>query len=121
MSLVLDIDRDVVVRNNIDLDLARDQIKLEVAKYLQLFLSGTDVSYYSSSIIDFILETRRNWIKHIKVTVTDAEGKELNDGLETNPENVIQEKLSSSKLDMLNYTSIYVYWDVDNIKITYLT
>ena len=121
MSLVLDIDRDVVIQNNIDLDLARDQIKLELAKYLQLFLSGTDVSYYSSSIIDFILETRRNWIKHIKITVTDAEGKELNDGLETNPESVIQEKISNSKLDMLNYTSIYVYWDVDNINLTFST
>lgn len=121
MRLIIDIDRDVTTRYGIDLDLARDQLKLEISKYLQLFLTGTDVSYYPSALIDFIMETRRGWIKHIKINVYDDDGKEILDGIETNTESVIQDKLSNSKLDMLNYTSIFVNWNVDDIDIVYTT
>lgn len=121
LSVTLDIDKDAVVKYNINLESARDQLKLELAKYLQLFLTGTDISYYPSALIEFIMEQRSAWIKHTKISVTDSDGKALKDGLEALPEKTIMHNIGGSKLDMLNYTSAYYHWDVDNIKITYIS
>ena len=87
----------------------------------KLFLTGTDIKYYPSAIIEFILETRRAWIKHVRIEVFDNDNKKIKDGIETYSEEIIRDRLSNSKLDMLNYTSTFVNWDVDNINIIYIS
>lgn len=121
MNVLIDINKDVVIRYNIDLTQAKEQLRLELARYLQLFLTGTDIKYYPSAIIEFILETRRAWIKHVRIEVFDNDNKKIKDGIETYSEETIRDRLSNSKLDMLNYTSTFVNWDVDNINITYIS
>lgn len=121
MNVLIDINKDVVVRYNIDLIQAKEQLKLELSRYLQLFLTGTDIKYYPSAIIEFILETRRAWIKHVRIEVFDNDNKKIKDGIETYSEEIIRDRLSNSKLDMLNYTSTFVNWDVDNINIIYIS
>ena len=59
----------------------------------------------------------RPWIKSVIVINTDSseEPFELINGLEALPENEIRDNISTSKMDILKYTSSYYYWDVDNI------
>lgn len=56
------------------------------------------------------------------ITTTDSsEPKpfEFRNGIEALPESVIRDNISSSKLEILKYTSAFYYWNVDNIKIVY--
>lgn len=122
LKLKIIVDRDTVNQNNIDLDAQREEIILELANYLQLYMTGTDIAYYPSSIVEFVTEPRRNWIKGMEVTTTDSNTKkpfEFKNGIETYPESVIRDNIGSSKLEMLKYTSVFFWWDVDNIQITY--
>ena len=118
LKMILNIiaNKNYVIQNSIDLEEQRNMIKLQVARYLQLFNTGTDIVYYPAQIIDFVL-MERPWIKSVIVINTDSseEPFELINGLEALPENEIRDNISTSKMDILKYTSSYYYWDVDNI------
>lgn len=121
LTITITINKDAVIRYGIDLEEARNQIKLEVAKYLQDYFTGTDISYYPSMLIEYIMNDRTGWVKHVQIKVTDSEKKELLDGLEMLPEEKIRENIAGSKMDMLNYTSCFIWWDVNNIIVNYIS
>ena len=114
-------DRNAVSRYGVNLEDQRKQIKLEVAKYLQLYMSGTDIVYYPSAIIEFVMEPRRIWIKGITVRTFDSSDPkfEFINGIETYSEPKIRDNISSSKMEILKYGSAFYWWDVDNIEIKY--
>lgn len=121
ISLMLYIDQNAVNQYGVNLEDQRKQIKLELAKYLQLYMSGTDIVYYPSAIIEFITEPRRVWIKGAEVKTTDSSNPpfELKTGIESYPEYQIRDNISASKLEILKYTSAFYHWDVDNIEVKY--
>ena len=114
-------DKDAVTQNSINLETQRNEIILEVAKYLQLYMTGTDIVYYPSTIIEFVSEPRRLWIKGMVVTTTDSSETPLvfKNGIEAYPEQIIRKNINSSKLEVLKYTSAFYWWNVDNIIIEY--
>ncbi len=121
LSIVIYADRDAVSRYGVNLEDQRKQIKLEVAKYLQLYMSGTDIVYYPSAIVEFIMEPRRIWIKGLVVRTFDSSNPpfEFKNGIETYPEPKIRDNISPSKMEILKYGSAFFWWDVDNIEIKY--
>lgn len=121
LSIRIYADRDAVSRYGVNLEDQRKQIKLEVAKYLQLYMSGTDIVYYPSSIVEFILEPRRIWMKGITVRTFDSSNPpfEFKNGIETYPEYKIRDNISSSKMEILRYNSAFFHWNVDSIDIKY--
>lgn len=122
MRLKIFVDKDAVSQYEIDLEEERKKIILEVAKFLQMYMSGTDICYYPSTIIDYVTEPRRVWVKGVIVYTTDSTypvQNEFRNGIETRSEDKIRELIGSSKIDMLKYTSSFYWWDVDNIKIDY--
>lgn len=121
LELEITIDKSAVVQFGINLEEEKEKIKLELAQYLQQYLTGTDIIYYPSTIIDFVVEPRRVWIKNLKIKTFDS-SKNPNiflDGLEALPEQQIRKNIAGSKLEMLLYTSAFYHWNVDNINIYY--
>ena len=121
LSVTIYADKDAVNRYGVNLEEQRKLIKLEVAKYLQLYMSGTDIVYYPSAIVEFIMEPRRIWIKGIVVRTFDSSDPQFEfiNGIETYQEPKIRDNISSSKLEILKYGSAFYWWDVDNIEIKY--
>ena len=120
LRMILNIiaNKNYVIQNSVDLEEQRNMIKLQVARYLQLFNTGTDIVYYPAQIIDFVL-MERPWIKSVTVTNTDSseEPFELINGIEALPEDEIRDNISTSKMDILKYSSAFYYWDVNNIEV----
>lgn len=122
LQLLIIVDKDSVVKNNIDLNDEKDNIIYQIAEKLQTSeFTGPDIEYYPSKIVDLVSETRRSWIKSIQVTTTDSNNppRVLRNGIESLSDEKIRENLSGRKLEMVKFTSPYYWWDVDNIKITY--
>ncbi len=121
LSITIYVDQNAVNQYRVNLEDQRQQIKLEVAKYLQLYMSGTDIVYYPSTIMEFVTEPRRVWVKGITVKTTDSSDPpfELKNGIESYPEYQIRDNISASKLEILKYTSAFYYWNVDGIEVMY--
>ena len=122
LTLKLAVDKNAVIEYSINLSDEEDQIKLDLSKLLQESeFSGTEVVYYPSKIIDFIQSYRKVWIKGIVVTATDSSTPPLvlADGLETLSEDQVRHNLAGDKLELTKYTSPYIWWDVDNIKVIF--
>ena len=121
MKMVIQIDRDAVNQYNIDLEEQRNTIILEVAKYLQMYMTGTDIVYYPAAIIEFVMENRRYWIKGMYIHTTESSDPpfEFKHGIEAFPEYKIRDNISASKMEILKYTSAFYWWNVDNIIVEY--
>jgi len=103
----------------VDFATHRTDIQLLVAKYLQEFATGINISFYPSKIIDIIHSYNENIIS-VVVKVYDSYGTVLTDGLETIPEKDFLQLLTD-KIEIIKYTSIYWWWNLDNILIEILT
>ena len=121
LSLTIYIDQNAVNQYGVNLEDQRKQIKLEVAKYLQLYMTGTDIVYYPSTIVEFVTEPRRIWMKGMTIKTTDSSKTpfEFKNGIETYPEYQIRDNISSSKLEILRYSSAFYWWNVENIEVKY--
>lgn len=122
LKLKIFVDRDAVSQYGIDLEEQRKTIKLEVAKFLQLYMSGTDIVYYPSQVIEFVSEPRRTWVKGMYVVTTDSTQPkpfEFKNGIEAYPEYTIRDNISSSKIEILRYGSAFFWWNVDAIEVEY--
>jgi len=120
MTLEIKIDKLYVQRYNIDLVTEKEDLLLAVANYLQQAFSGSDIVYYNSLIIEFI-HSDRNYIKSVRVFVTDSSvvPNELNNGIEFYKTDDFLRDLKY-KEDIVKYTPITIYWDVDNINIQFI-
>ena len=121
LKMKIFVDKDAVNQYGVDLEEQRNTIILEVAKYLQMYMTGTDIVYYPAAIIEFVMENRRYWIKGMVIYTTESSDPpfEFKNGIEAYPEYKIRDNISSSKMEILKYTSAFYWWNVDNITIEY--
>ncbi len=112
----LKINNELVRLNNIILSDEKQNIELQLADLLQKVYTGTDIKYYNSQIIDFI-HTERDYIKSVKVYITDSNDVLIPNGIETKDDRKILEDLSENKFNIVRYTPTFWWWDIDNISL----
>lgn len=117
-NLILPLNIKIKIKyNNSANDFTVDQsaIELLVATYLQQNATGIDIKFYPSQIVDLVHDYNSNIIS-VNVDIYDSYGTLLNEGIETIEENVFL-KMLSSKLDIVKYTSVYWWWNINNIQL----
>lgn len=116
LFIELDVNKEYITFNNINLERELRNIKFLVANYLQQTKTGTSMIYYDSQIIDYV-HTDKPYIKSIKVTTKDSNGRIIENGIEVLLEKTILTNLMKNKFNTVTYTPIFWFWDVDNIDI----
>lgn len=104
--------------NNSNIDFTKHQIDIEtlVAQYLQDYATGINIIFYPSKIIDLIHSYSPDIISVI-INVYDSYGTLLNDGIETLTEEMYLQ-IIPDKLRIVQHTSIYWWWNLNNITIS---
>jgi hypothetical protein len=115
MRIEIKIDKLYVQKNNINVTTERNNLEFLLAEYLQKNFTGANVVFYNSMIVEFI-HTNRPFIKSVKVFVTDSSTipNELDNGVEILSDDTILTGLKN-KVDIVEYSPIIVYWDVNNL------
>ena len=104
------------VNNNIDSITATDDLKLALSKVLLENYSGLNVIFYQSKIIDTIHNFE--WVKHCSIQVTDSNDIPVvipDSSFEMIDQNDVIFYLN--KEDAVDFCPVYMYWDINNIKI----
>jgi hypothetical protein len=109
--LPLNISVEIKYKNqNID---SSDDIELLIADYLQNYATGVNIKFYKSQIIDLIHDYNPD-ILSVKVDVFDSYGSPLDNGVEVKPQDSLLPSIDT-KLKMLEYVSVYWWWNLNNI------
>jgi hypothetical protein len=116
LNVNLSVDKQTILTNNISLTTELEDVKLELATFL--FENKTKIyqKFYSSEIIEIL--HHRDWVKSAKVILTDVDGKTIEDSnIEILPYTTIESNMD--KEELLDYTPILYYFDINNINIEY--
>ena len=117
MKLTFKIDKLKVVSLKIDLNEEINTILNQVCDFI-LNNTGSSILIYDSRIVDVILnEARKKYIKDVIITITDSNGNVLDQGLESIPLNTFLYNFNGTKLDVVKFTPIYWWFDINNIEI----
>jgi hypothetical protein len=116
LKVELAADKQTIITNNIALSTELEDVKLELAKFLFEEKTRIYQKFYSSEIVDIL--HNRVWIKSAKAYLTDIDGKMVPDSnIEILPIDTITEDLE--KEELLDYTPILFWWDLNNIDLSY--
>jgi hypothetical protein len=101
--------------NNVDIDILN--LKIFLSQWLIDNQTGTKISFYKSHIHQLIHDYAP-WVKSCYLTLFDNTGFEIpNSNFESYPIKTLIDTLP--KEDVLDFTPIYYWFDVDNIGIDY--
>lgn len=117
LHVVIGVDRDELVKNNINSLEFKDELINNLATQLTDKYTGVNVSFYRTQIVDIIHDIK--WVKYCNVFVYDSTDPDQNEIFEANIELIDQSKLETnmSKHDAATFCPVYIWWDVDNINI----
>jgi len=126
INIKINMENQYLTNNFINLSKEQNDLHLDIAQKLNDSYTGIEIKYYNSQLIEFI-HYQREFIKSVKILVTDSNNNIIDNGLELLSEqdtidnlqedNVVN--LSDKKLNILNFFPIYVWWDLENINIEY--
>lgn len=121
-NIILPLNMNIKIRyrtSDVDFSTQRSDIEILVAKYLQENATGINIKFYNSQIIDLIHDFNPDIIS-VQVKTYDSYGLELNDGIETKEETELL-PLIEDKLRIVDYTSIYWWWNLETLNIELIT
>jgi hypothetical protein len=117
-NLILPLNINIKIRYNtsdVDFSTHQSDIELLVADYLQTNATGINIKYYNSQLIDLI-HSYNSSIISVTIDVYDSYGIPVNNGIETKTEDELLPTVTD-KLQIVKYTSIYWWWNINNIVI----
>jgi len=118
-NIILPLNINIAIKYNtsdIDFTETYSDIELLVAEYLQTYATGIDIKFYPSQITDLIHDYNSNIIS-VVINIFDNYGTLLNNGIEIKSQDSLLPSIDS-KLKMVEFTSVYWWWNLNNINIT---
>lgn len=121
LQITVLVDKNIFESNNLSTLEEKDNIRLEVATYLQQNQTGSDISLYSSQIED-IVHNGRSYVKSVSVKVSDSDSSGnhiLDQGIESNSSSDVINGFANTpgrKLEIVRYTPNYFWWNIDNVE-----
>jgi hypothetical protein len=116
LKVELAVDKQTIISNNIPLSTELEEVRTELAMFLYEEKTKIYLKFYSSEIVDIL--HNRIWIKSAKAYITDVDGKMVEDSnIEILPYYTIEEDLQ--KEELLDYTPMLWWFDLNNIDIVY--
>ena len=110
------LDKNEILVNSISIPELIDDIKLEVSKFILANANGINVKYYNTQIVDICHNF--NPVKSCKVETYDDNDTFIPNGIETLDKHDFIKLLS--KEEFLNYSSVYWWFDINNIEVSTL-
>jgi len=118
-NIILPLNISIAIRyknSNINFSDHYSDIELLVAEYLQTYATGIDIKFYNSQIIDLIHNYSSDIIS-VSVNVYDSYGTLLNSGIQVKDKDSLLPAIDD-KLKLVEFTSVYFWWNLNNISIT---
>jgi hypothetical protein len=114
INIEITLDKNDVLVHSIQIQDLINDIKLEVSKFILNEANGIDIKYYNTQIVDICHNFES--VKSCKVRTFDSSNNEIISGIESLNKHDFIPLLT--KEEYLNYSSIYWWFDINNIDVT---